>query len=224
MAAGRAAAGRAAAGRAAAGGPCSGSGSFLRVAPDDVPHMMTEGYDASRAGYDLSSAFAKECFAHTTVMSAGDLEYGVQNVEEEFSIAPDTGGKVIYVAASFDIGWSGTPLRLTSIYRYEFDEDGLIAAWDAHYDPIMTYDALRARPSSGTSGTLGMLAAGALAGGAAVICVVVLLMAIGKLKLCPCEGASPPASSREEVRRSSEAASSSRTRVNPKTGYLEVML
>lgn len=54
----------------------------------------------SRAGYNLPNATAKECFAHdTTVMAAGDLDYGVQDVEEEFAIVPGTGGNAIYVYA-----------------------------------------------------------------------------------------------------------------------------
>ena len=123
---------------------CSGSRGFIAVAPADVPHTDIDGFDNSKAGYDLKGVHVKECFAHdTTVMSVGDLDYGVQNIAEEFGVVPDTGGKVIFVAASFDIGWGGKPLRCTSVYRYEFDDDGLIVSWDATYDAIMVYAALR---------------------------------------------------------------------------------
>lgn len=125
---------------------CFGNAAFLRIAPDDVPHMTTEGIDASRAGYNLTSAEAKECFAHdTTVMAAGDVAFGIQNVEEEFSIVPGTGGRTILVAASFDMGWDGEVIRARSIYRYDFTADGLIATWEATYDAVFVYAALRDR-------------------------------------------------------------------------------
>lgn len=126
---------------------CRGNTAFLEVAPETVATMVTEGYTVSRAGYNLSSALAKECFAHdTTVMAAGDLEYGIQDVEEEFAIVPGTGGSVIYVSASFSMGWKGKPLRnVKSIYRYEFDDAGKITDWDARYDPIFVYDFLGGR-------------------------------------------------------------------------------
>ncbi len=167
---------------------CSGNTAFLKVAPDDIGHMITEGYDKSRAGYDLDAASPKECFASdTTVMAAGDLDFGVQNVREEFAIVPSTGGKVIYITATFDIGWDGNPLEnVTSIYRYEFDEAGKISTWQGHYDPIFAYDALRhrsvgsmtaeapARSAGGLSDNAGagLFAAGAVVGSAATLLAI----------------------------------------------------
>ena len=86
-------------------------------------------------------------------MAAGDLDYGVQDVEEEFAIVPGTGGRTIYVTASFSLGWKGKPLkRIKSIYRYEFNAVGKIVDWDARYDPIFVYDLLGGR--DGTSACL----------------------------------------------------------------------
>ena len=158
---------------------CRGNVAFNTVAPPTIAHMMTEGYDVSRAGYDLPEAIAKECFAHdTTVMAAGDLDYGIQDVEEEFAIVPGTGGKAIYTAATFSMGWKGAPLRdVTSIYRYEFDDDGKIVEWKAHYDPIFVYDLLggrdgkaacltsESRPQQQHSSMASVFAAGAIVGG-----------------------------------------------------------
>lgn len=98
---------------------CRGNVAFNSVAPPTIARMITEGYDTSKSGYDLSGVPPKACFAHdTTVMAGGDLDFGIQDVEEEFSIVPGTGGKTIFVAASMTMGWRGEPLkRVKSIYR-----------------------------------------------------------------------------------------------------------
>jgi len=124
---------------------CKGNTAFFQIAPAFIAHMTTEGFDASKAGYELKDVLAKECFAHdTTVMSAGDLKYGTQNVVEHFGVEPGSGGRIVFVQASFDIGWQGKPLRLTSTYKYAFDDDGKIQSWEGRYDPIETYSAILA--------------------------------------------------------------------------------
>ena len=155
---------------------CRGNVAFLQVAPPSIAHMLTEGYDSSKAGYDLKDVPPKECFAHdTTVMAGGDLDFGVRDVEEEFGIVPGTGGRTIFVAASMTMGWRGAPLkRIKSLYRYEFNDEGLIMDWWGHYDPIFVYDALggregqvscvTAQPAAAASGSVAPFVAGAVVG------------------------------------------------------------
>ena len=110
-------------------------------------------------------------------MAAGDLNYGVQDVKEEFAIVPGTGGKKIYVVADFSMGWRGKPLtHVQSLYEYEFTDEGLITDWEAHYDPIFLYDALGGRegevscataeplPSSSGVSSLGLVSLGTAVG------------------------------------------------------------
>ncbi len=75
------------------------------------------------------------------------------------------------------MGWKGAPLRdVTSIYRYEFDDDGKIVDWQAHYDPIFVYDLLGGRDGKAAcltsesrpqqhSSMASVFAAGAIVGG-----------------------------------------------------------
>merc|ERR1711970_1334452 len=103
-------------------------------------------------GYDLKGVSPAECFDHDTLMYDTTASAGQQtmtNNKETSAIEPESEGRAILTTATFDQTFfadteeSITVKGVRNIYRWTFNDEGIITKWEAAYDPVITTVLMR---------------------------------------------------------------------------------